>query len=143
MVTDMPLMGTEMDYVTKRTTNFSNVVIEHDGTFGLTAVQMYSMLAFNKSGEELWKDAENGDEADKEKQLELIECCRKYLELPVVLKDENNEFIGLTKNMVDSTDLFQVSLKPSPTIKLVLQELLERENRIKAGAMQSLPATTE
>ena len=141
LVVDMPLMGSEMDFVTKRTTNFSTLVVERDNTFGLTAVQMYTMLAFNKSGEDFWKDSGNQDEADKDKHLDLLECCRKYLDLPVVLKDENKEYVGLAKSLVTSADLLQVSLRPDPGVKLVLSQLLERENKAKNYTTRPSPTT--
>ncbi|KAI2502919.1 hypothetical protein MHU86_11506 [Fragilaria crotonensis] len=136
-VTDMPLMGTEMDFVTKRTTNFSTVAIEEDNTFGLTAVEMYSMLAFNKPGIEIWKDFAGGDAADKDRHLELIESCRKYLELPVILKDENKEYIGLAKSLATSADLLQVSLTPAIGVQLVLAELLNRETKLEVNQPQT------
>ncbi len=136
-VTDMPLMGTEMDFVTKRTTNFSTVAVEDDTSFGLTAVQMYSMLAFNKSGNELWKDSAGGDDADKDGHLELIESCRKYLELPVILKDENMEYIGLAKSLATTADLLQVSLTPAVGVQLVLSELMNRETKLEVKQPQT------
>lgn len=136
-ITDMPLMGTEMDFVTKRTTNFSTAAIEEDNTFGLTAVEMYSMLAFNKPGIEIWKDFAGGDAADKDRHLELIESCRKYLELPVILKDENKEYIGLAKSLATSADLLQVSLTPAIGVQLVLAELLNRETKLEVNQPQT------
>jgi hypothetical protein len=52
IVSEMPLMGVEMDHVTKRTTNFSSIDKVKDTTFGLTAIQMYVMVAQNKTNEE-------------------------------------------------------------------------------------------
>lgn len=136
-VTDMPLMGTEMDFVTKRTTNFSTAAMEEDKTFGMTAVEMYSMLAFNKPGIEIWKNSAGGDAADKDRHLELIESCRKYLELPVILKDENKEYIGLAKSLATSADLLQVALTPAIGVQLVLAELLNRETKLDVNQPQT------
>ena len=130
-VSEMPLMGVEMDHVTRRTTNFSTAAAKEDEGFGLTGVQMYEMLALNKSNEELWKDSCNGDESEKDAQLELIESCRKYLELPIVMKDKDSEYLGLSESTVETSDMFRLALMPATGVKLVMSQLLDRENERK------------
>lgn len=139
-IRDMPLMGEEMDHVTARTTNYSTavqqVVEEQDQEFGLTEVQLYEMLALQRSNEELWKENKsnnNDDDDDKEKQsFQWMNHCRDYLEVPVILRDKDGDYIGARKQDVTTSSLFQLTLKPALGVKLVLSQLLDRDNEEKA-----------
>ena len=127
-VSDMPLMGEGLDHVTKRTTNFSNIAKVEDITFGLTGVQMYEMLAQNKSNEGFWEEFQLRDHHDKDAQFQLIDACRKYLELPVILKDENKEYLGLSASKAATMNLASLGMKPATGVKLVLSHLLDQDN---------------
>lgn len=132
-VREMPIMGQEMDHVTSRTTNFATApadsVDEHD--FGLTEVQMYELLALEKSNTDMWKKGGGNDDAEKEAQLKLIESARKYLDLPIIMKDKDQDFLGLYDDQMKSSDLFRLALKPATGVKLVLSQLFDRANEEK------------
>lgn len=140
-VREMPIMGEEMDHVARRTTNFATAAAEdvEEGDFGLTDVQMFEMLALQKTNSQMWKEGGGIDDAEKEAQVQLIESTRKYLDLPVIMKDKDKEFMGMYEGQVKSSDLFRLTLQPAIGVKLVLSQLLDRSNeekRRKAAAQK-------
>lgn len=132
-VREMPIMGEEMDHVTRRTTNFATAAAKdvEEGDFGLTEVQMFEMLALEKSNIQMWAEGGGIDDAEKEAQVRLIESTRKYLDLPVIMKDKDKEFMGMYEDQVKSSDLFRLTLQPATGVKLVLSQLLDRANEEK------------
>lgn len=129
-VREMPIMGEEMDHVTRRTTNFATKGAE-ESDFGLTEVQMFEMLALEKSNMQMWAEGGGLDDAEKEAQVRLIESTRKYLDLPVIMKDKDKEYMGMYADQVKSSDLFRLTLQPATGVKLVLSQLLDRANEEK------------
>jgi hypothetical protein len=132
IVSDMPLMGVEMDHVTKRTTNFSSIDKVKDTTFGLTAIQLYAMVAQNKTNEEFWEEFEHRDHNNKDMQFQLIDACRKYIELPVLLKDENKEYLGLSTSAAATMNLAALGIQPATGVALAVSQLLEQDKERKA-----------
>ena len=116
-----------MDHVTKRTTNFSNFAKVEDTTFGLTRGQMYEMLARNKSNEQFWEEFQFRDHTDKDAQFKLIDACRKYLELPVVLKDKDQEYLGISASTAATTNLASLGMQPATGVKLVLSHFMDQD----------------
>ena len=126
IVRDMPLMGTAMDYVTKRTTNFSreSAVEEEDHT-GLTAVQMYALLNPDKYSHEFWMGSAIQDEAAKIAHRKLVESCRMYIEVPAIYKD-GNDFLGVPQSEIANANSL---LEPATGVKLVLSVLLDQQEK--------------
>jgi hypothetical protein len=98
----------------------------------LTAIQMYAMVAQNKTNEEFWEEFEHRDHNNKDMQFQLIDACRKYIELPVLLKDENKEYLGLSTSAAATMNLAALGIQPATGVTLVVSHLLEQDNERKA-----------
>lgn len=138
-IRDMPLMGEEMDHVTARTTNFStsklSVEAEQEQVFGLTEVQLYEMMALQKTNDEMWNETMSSkDDDEKDLKFEWMNQSRNYLDIPVILKDKDGDYLGVRKQDVNSSDMFRLTLQPAKGVKFVLSQLLDRANEEKAQA---------
>lgn len=138
-IRDMPLMGEEMDHVTARTTNYStskvSVEAEQEDVFGLTEVQLYEMMLLQKTNDDMWNENINSkDDADKDLKFEWMNQSRNYLDIPVILKDKDGDYLGVRKQDVNSSDMFRLTLQPVKGVKFVLSQLLDRANEEKAKA---------
>jgi hypothetical protein len=111
-------------FETSRTTSFSHrqdVVDPDDG--GLDVVQFYGLLTGQSSIESFCKP--NIDEHERKQQLQLLEQSLQYLQLPVLLRDSDDTYVGAWPEK--ATDLQQehrgmVEL-PKTCAKLVLDDL--------------------
>jgi hypothetical protein len=101
-IREMPLMGEEMDFTARRTTNFGTSVREVDAEdFGCRDWQLYTMLKEKDTTDvaAFWNDihkAQNVSDEIRLQQTELLRSAINFIELPIIMKDKSdNTFLGI------------------------------------------------
>jgi hypothetical protein len=102
-IQEMPLMGEEMDFTAKRTTNFGTAVEEVDvEDFGCRDWQLYTMIREKEGSKDVdafWNDihkAQNVSDEIRLQQMELLQNAINFIELPIIMKDNSdNTFLGI------------------------------------------------
>lgn len=139
----MPLMSDLQDYGTERTTSFSYKKDESDPRdFGIDILDMYRLVQNNDCNQqgldashaaEFYQQALKGrdtsfwDEKQREQHKLLLQQARKYIEAPVILKDEDNSYVGAFVRDVPRLNFLKLKVMPENTVKLVLQDLIDSE----------------
>ena len=132
---DMRLVEDIEGYSTPRTTNFfTTSVIEDEADFGLTDLEMYDFLKRSNQDDPdpNWSSAFHAEklkgtewtEEQKEEHQKLLKDTLKYLELPVVVKDDDASFIGMQSRELKKEFAYQkIDVVGETRVKLVLADL--------------------
>lgn len=134
----MPLMGEDDSFTTTRNINFSRVSTQ-DGDakdFGLSNVQLYQLLKrkdneidsfygsiMSEENVSLWSEQE------KAQHQQLLKDAWKAIDIPVLRRDTKGNFLGLYAKDVPGTEVMSIQPIPETKVKLVLQDLTEKEER--------------
>ena len=134
----MPLMGDDDTFTTTRNTNFSKLSTQEDSRkdFGLSHIQLYQLLS-KKDGEIdsfhqsilSEGDASLWSEEEKATQRKLLADTLQAIEIPILRKDTEGTFFGLYPKDVPGPEVMSIEPIPETKVKLVLHDLLEREQR--------------
>lgn len=107
-IRDMPLMGEEMDYTTKRTTNFGTAVeVEADDDFGCRDWQLYEMLKKRDTmdASAFWTDIHKASNVSDElrlQQTQQLQSALHFIDSPVVIRDKKDKsFLGIWPRDLD------------------------------------------
>mmetsp|Transcript_26406 Transcript_26406/g.39033 ORF Transcript_26406/g.39033 Transcript_26406/m.39033 type:complete len:262 (-) Transcript_26406:314-1099(-) len=123
-IREMPILGTEMDHVVTRTTNFSTVDQNDQKEIekGLTAYQLFELLSGKRPSEDFLFAFSNKRE-ERDEKLKLIELGRNYLQIPVLLKDsKTKEYYGVKSENVKDAGISHSTLQTATGVRLVLSK---------------------
>lgn len=126
-VREMPILGTEMDHVVTRTTNFSTLDRNNEKEMGkgLTEEQLFEIICGEKSLEDFLNTSGNNKKESDEK-LALMKCSRNYLEIPVVLKDlKTNDYFGVISQSIKEQEFTHPSLEVATGVRLVMSQRVD------------------
>jgi hypothetical protein len=128
-IRSMPLFGDEMAFVTKRTTNFStnNKSLE-DGKFRITPSQLYM---YKRTGENIVVPQNPSDMLEQEEQQqhqqqqqELLERALHYIEVPFILKDKDEDLLGVFPNVSQDPMLKDV-FRPASSVSFLMENNID------------------
>ena len=135
---DMRLVEKIEGYSTPRTTNFYSSEEEVDPKdFGLSDLEFYDFLKRCQSsgGEATIKSyygekstnnnfAELLSDEERQQHQKLMKDASEFLELPVVIKDEEANYIGVwQKELEKEFDYQKLDIVPPSRVKLVIEDL--------------------
>jgi hypothetical protein len=135
----MPLAKDVEGFNTTRTTSFSyKQDQEDDRDFGVGDVlDLYDLVArkhtlpsINAAVESFYKDRIKGRDiewTDEETQQhhELLRQALEYIEIPVVMKDTDDSYIGAWPERVEELKYLKIEKMSKTQVKLVMEDLLE------------------
>lgn len=143
---DMRLVENIEGHTTPRTTNFFSSVEEEDpNDFGLSDLEMYDLLkrkevdgegkaiqSFYKEKSSQQSEAQWSD-ADQQNHQMLLENASKFLELPIIIKDEDANYIGAwpeeLKEKQKLTPQNKLDVVDASRVKLVLADLVDLQRK--------------
>lgn len=134
----MPLMGDDETFTTTRNTNFSKLSAQEDNRrdFGLSYIQLFQLLS--KKDDEIDSfhqsilaegDVSVWSEDEKASQRKLLADARQASEIPILRKDNEGTFFGLYPKDVPGPEVMSIEPIPESKVKLVIQDLVDREQR--------------
>lgn len=140
----MPLAEKIEGFDTMRTTSFSNRQDVHDSVdFGLEILDFYKLLASSskddtKAVDRFYQSYASKLKAEDEtlnwtpKQSEehrsLIQQSLQALQLPIVMKETDDTYVGVWPDKVNDYKLLKLRETSKAQVKLVLEDLVEIEN---------------
>lgn len=143
----MPLKQGVPGFETLKTTSFSHRTDDSSSStsadFRLDIVDIYRWLDLQRQSQTTADDfmaqssnstattttSTTNEQLTKNRQLRL-EQTRQALELPVVLEDQNQDFIAVPPSRVEDVLRFHRDMKLSSQVTLVLQDLSENEKNV-------------
>jgi hypothetical protein len=138
--TNMPLMGEDEEHTTMRNTNFrSSSKLQEEKDFGITNMQFYEILTKKDANVETVGTAvdsfykrlvpEENDWTDQEieQHRQRLRDAMNAVELPVLRKDANGNFLGLYPADVPGPEVKAVEPIPSNKVKLVLEDIFDKD----------------
>ena len=143
----MPLMERVEGFDTVRTTSFSYKDDTLDPKdFGAGDVlDIYDLLSRKKrssieeSMASFYKQhaqnrEENWTEEEKNRHQEMLRNTLQYLELPVIMKDTDDSYVGAWPDRVEELKQIKLREMPKTSVKLVLEDLSEPEKDKESSA---------
>lgn len=116
---DMPIME-ETKFTTSRTTSFSRKVEQEK--FGVTGRELHQLLLSSNMESTIAATLEqNGvDKAERNIFSDLLRNSIKYLEVPVIMKDTDDTYVGAWPDRVDDLKLMKLTVVPESQVRLLL-----------------------
>jgi hypothetical protein len=154
----MPLMGGDDNFTTTRNTNFSRRPEATVKDFGASNLQIYDLLSRKTSGSDVSAIVDNfyklnmsieSDWTEEEKSAHraLLGQAMNAIEIPVLLKDAEGNFMGVYPDSVPGEENKAVQLIPETKVKLVLADVAdqthEMEEQIKANRERTRTRTRQ
>ncbi len=143
----MPLMGDDDTFTTTRNTNFSRLSTQEDNAkdFGLSNLQLYQLL-LQKDNQvhsfyESVKAEEDGSmwsEEEKGQHEQLLKDTMNAIQIPVLRKDTEGNIFGLYSKDVPGQEVMSIESISTSKVKLVLQDLVDKEERSEEIAAERL-----
>jgi hypothetical protein len=135
----MPLAENVKGFNTVRTTSFSYRQDTQDAKdFGVgdvldiydLVVRKHTMPSIDEAVESFYKDrVKDRDtewtDAETERHRELLRQTLKYVEVPVVMKDTDDSYVGAWPERVEMLQFLKLVEMPKTKVKLVLEDLME------------------
>ena len=145
----MPLMANTLEqFGTERTTSFSHTPDTVDPKdFGLDVLDLYRLVSSqpvtSSSSSQQQSDGEatmvldfynehrndTTDQADHDLHISLVQQTRHYLHAPVLLKDDDDSFVGAFVRDARRLQNMKLELMPKTSVKLVLEDLVDAERK--------------
>lgn len=136
----MPLMEGDDNFTTTRNTNFSRRVTQEERDFGISNVQMYTLLAnrdkIKKEGlDEIYdtflpkEEAGLWSEEEKAQHRKMLMDTLNCIEIPTLRTDSDGNFLGLYARDVPGEEVMAIKPIPETKVKLVLKHLAEMEEQ--------------
>jgi len=124
---------------TNRTTSFSH---KHDASeeneFRLDVIDMYQLLAERKVddfyNQQLDSYPEKPSASEQENHRRLLKQSLDFIELPVILRDTDNTYVGASSDRVEDLKMMKLSETFPTQVKLVLRDLHEERLKQKEQA---------
>ena len=138
---DMPIME-DTRFMTSRTTNFSRRKEEEDAFARLTGRELYQLLqdGNKETNVESLVQMSNADNEEKKVYTKLLQNTLKYLQIPVIMKDTDDTYVGVWPDKVDDMTKMKLKQVPDSEVRILLsvQDPGEQE-----GAQRTNDATTQ
>jgi len=136
----MPLMERVEGFDTVRTTSFSHKqdTLDPQELGAGDVLDLYDLLSRRKNGSideaiQSFYDQhakgreENWTEKDKERHKAMLRNTLEYIELPVIMKDTDDSYVGAWPDRVQELTHIKLREMPKSIVKLVLEDLSEVE----------------
>jgi hypothetical protein len=147
-IREMPIMQ-ETPYFTTRTTNFSRTK-EQEDPFGLTGRELYRLLqqkedvdvavaaAVVAATSTTTTQVQNANENEKQKEYysNLLHNSIKYLQVPVIMKDTDDTYVGTWPESVADMKLMKLTVVPESQVRILLavEDPHEEKDKKKASS---------
>lgn len=121
-VREMPIMEDVEKFTTSRTTNFSRREEEEEKFAGLTGRQFYRLLQDTDKDITIESILQESDVTDDEQKAysELLQNSLKYLQVPVIMKDTDDTYIGVPSEKVNDMKKMKVKEVPDSEVRILL-----------------------
>lgn len=154
----MPLMKGDDNFTTTRNTNFSRRQEATVKDFGASNLQLYDLLSRKTSGSDVGAIVDNfykenmaieSDWTEEEKAAHrvLLGQAMMAIEIPILLKDADGNFMGVYPDSVPGEEIKAVQRIPETKVKLVLADVADQthamEEQIKANKERSRTRTRQ
>ena len=154
----MPLMKGDDNFTTTRNTNFSRRQEATVKDFGASNLQLYDLLSRKTSGSDVGAIVDNfykenmaieSDWTEEEKAAHrvLLGQAMMSIEIPILLKDADGNFMGVYPDSVPGEEIKAVQRIPETKVKLVLADVADQthalEEQIKANKERSRTRTRQ
>jgi hypothetical protein len=154
----MPLMGGDDNFTTTRNTNFSRRREATVKDFGASTLQIYDLLSRKTSGSDVSAIVDNfykenmsiesdWTEEEKEAHRALLEQAMTAIEIPVLLKDAEGNFMGAYRASVPGEEIKAVQRIPETKVRLVLADVADQtramEEQIRANKERTRTRTRQ
>jgi hypothetical protein len=138
----MPLMGGDDNFTTTRNTNFSRRKEATAKDFGASNLQIYDLLSRKTSGSDVNAIVDNfykenmaiesdWTEDEKSAHRALLGQVMAAIEIPVLLKDAEGNFMGVYPDSVPGEEIKAVQRIPETKVKLVLADVANQTQAIE------------
>jgi hypothetical protein len=143
----MPLAARVQGFDTTRTSSFSHKAdIDDPKDFGLDILDLYRLVvrqpnhhhqdeSLKRRQSQIYKEhVQNRDtsvwtEAEKEHHLKLLQYTQQYLQVPVILKDDDDTYVGAFARDASKLQNMKLTLMPKTSVMLVMEDLIEQKER--------------
>ena len=116
-IREMPIMQ-ETTFFTTRTTNFSRQK-EEDDPLGLTGRELYRLLQDGDAAA-VAAQVELANEKEKQEYSDLLHNSIKYLQIPVIMKDTDDTYVGTWPDSVADMKLMKLTVVPESEARILL-----------------------
>jgi hypothetical protein len=115
-IRQMPIMQ-ETTFMTARTTNFSRKTEEED-PFGLTGRKLFQLLQDGNVA--CAAQVETANEKEKQEYSDLLYNSVKYLQVPIIMKDTDDTYVGTWPESVADMKLAKLTVVPESQVRILL-----------------------
>jgi hypothetical protein len=133
-IREMPIMQ-ETTFFTTRTTNFSRQKEEVD-PLGLTGRELYQLLQDGDAAATVAAQMEKTNEKEKQEYSDLLHNSIKYLQVPVIMKDTDDTYVGTWPESVADMKLLKLTVVPESQVRILLavEDPHEEKDKKKASS---------
>lgn len=118
-IREMPIMQ-ETTFFTTRTTNFSRKKEEED-PFGLTGRELFQLLQDgDAAAAAVAAQVETTNEKEKQEYSYMLHNSIKYLQVPVIMKDTDDTYVGTWPESVADMKLLKLTVVPESQVRILL-----------------------
>jgi hypothetical protein len=141
---DMPIMeDTGTQFTTTRTTNFSRREEEEDAFPRLKGRKLYQLLQGDNKETTVESLVQKSDADKEEKKVysDLLHNSLKYLQIPVIMKDTDDTYVGVWPDKVEDMKKMKLKQVPDSEVRILLS-VEDPEERVGGARPSMNPSAT-